>query len=395
VRDEAEIRGHRRTYVAALPGQIMQGLRRAGANDPVVMLDEVDKLGRDVQGDPAAALMEVLDPEQNNAFRDHYLDVPFDLSRVLFICTANLLEPIQAALRDRLEVIELPGYSDHEKLEIGRRYLVPKQVKENGLVLGEHIAFEDEALSELIRGYTAEAGVRGLERQIATLCRRRARQIASDERPDPLLRRDRLSALLGPPTRLHETELEVRPPGVAAGLAWTSAGGELLFVEAVRIPDGKGQLTVTGQLGPTMQESAQAAFSWVKAHAPELGIPPEALARHDVHVHVPAGGVPKDGPSAGLAMVSALASLLTGRPCRRQVAMTGEISLSGRVLPIGGLKAKVLAARREGILELVLPAANEPHYLDEVPPDLREGLGVHFARSVTEGLGWVLEPAVA
>jgi len=392
VRDEAEIRGHRRTYVAALPGQIMQGLRRAGASDPVLMLDEVDKLGRDVHGDPAAALMEVLDPEQNSAFRDHYLDVPFDLSRVLFITTANQLDPIQPALRDRLEVIELPGYSDHEKLQIARRYLVPRQVKENGLALQEHIAFEDAALSELIRGYTAEAGVRALERQIAALCRRRARQIASGERPDPLIRREQLGALLGPPTRVHESEPEDRPPGVAAGLAWTSAGGELIFVEAVRIPDGKGQLTATGQLGPTMQESVQAALSWVKAHAPELGISAGVLARGDIHVHVPAGGVPKDGPSAGLAMVSALASLLTGRPCRRRLAMTGEISLSGRVLPVGGLKAKVLAARREGIRELVLPAANEAHFLDEVSPDLREGLGVRFVRSIAEALELVLEP---
>jgi ATP-dependent Lon protease len=386
MRDEAEIRGHRRTYIGALPGQIIQGVRRAESKNPVFMLDEIDKLGMDFRGDPAAALLEVLDPEQNHAFRDHYVDVPFDLSKVLFITTANILDPIPPALRDRMEVIELPGYTEEEKVEIARRHLIPKQAGEHGLLLGDHVAFADEAIRLLIRNYTREAGLRNLEREIATLCRKVARRRAEGRTEAVTIAFEAVGEYLGAPRfLLEELEERTRVPGVAVGLAWTPAGGDLLFVEATRMKGGK-TLSLTGQLGEVMKESAQAALSWVRSHAKELGIAPDFWETSDVHLHVPAGGIPKDGPSAGVTMVTALVSLLAGRPVRADLAMTGEITLSGRVLPVGGIKEKVLAARRAGVKAVILPRRNEKNLLEDVSPALRESMTFHLVETLPEAL---------
>jgi ATP-dependent Lon protease len=400
--DEAELRGHRRTYIGALPGQIVQGLRRAGASDPVFMLDEIDKLGRDFRGDPAAALLEVLDPEQNFSFRDRFLDVPFDLSRVLFIATANILDPIPPALLDRMEVLQLSGYAEEEKLQIALRFLVAKQVHENGL--DDHpVHFTDEGLLEMARHYTREAGVRALERQIAAVCRKQARRVAEEgpgprpagEPPSPLVVTPELVRReLGVPRFRIEIEIERRTlePGVAVGLAWTPSGGDLLFIEARQLPDGRGRLTLTGQLGEVMQESARAATTWLRVHGVGYGILPRELRTSDLHVHVPAGAVPKDGPSAGVAIATALASALTGRPTRPEVAMTGEITLSGQVLPVGGIREKVLAAKRSGISEVVLPQMNEADVMQDIAPELRAGLVFHFVRTVDDALEQALGP---
>jgi ATP-dependent Lon protease len=395
MRDEAEIRGHRRTYIGALPGQIVQGLRRCESKNPVFMLDEVDKLGYDFRGDPASALLEVLDPEQNSTFRDHYLDVPFDLSRVLFITTANLLDPVPAPLRDRMEIIELPGYTEDEKVEIARRHLCPKQAAEHGLGLDQDITFTDAALRLLVRSYTREAGVRSLEREIAALCRKVARRRAEGELAPVTIDPARVTALLGGPRFLLEEEIaeRSRTPGVAVGLAWTPTGGDVLFVEASRMQGGK-SLTLTGQLGDVMKESAQAAVSWVRAHAAELGVAPDFWMRSDLHLHVPAGAIPKDGPSAGVTMATALVSLLRDQAIRPGLAMTGEITLSGRVLPVGGIKEKVLAAHRSGLTTVILPHQNERQLLEDVPAEVRAQLEVHLVRNVAEVLHIALPDAV-
>ena len=394
--DEAEIRGHRRTYVGALPGQVMQGLRRAGSNDPVFMLDEVDKLGRDFHGDPGSALLEVLDPEQNFSFRDHYLDVPFDLSHVLFITTANVLDPIPPALLDRMEVIELPGYSQEEKLSIASRFLVPRQLAANGLE-AQHITFTDAGLRELITSYTHEAGVRQLERSIGSLCRKHAREIAGKGAAMLEVTPEIARARLGPPLFRLETQVAERcqRPGVAIGLAWTAAGGDILFVEASRMPRDKGEFTITGQIGDVMQESTKAALSWLRANAAAHGIEPGVFKEYDLHLHVPAGAVPKDGPSAGVVMVAALYSLFSGKPLRPYLALTGEITLTGQVLPVGGIKEKVLAARRSGIREIVIPAANEANVIEDVPAQLREGMELHYVNTIDEMLSVAFAPQAA
>jgi ATP-dependent Lon protease len=370
VRDEAEIRGHRRTYVGAMPGRIVQAIRRAGTNDPVFVLDEVDKLGNDWRGDPSSALLEVLDPEQNNSFRDHYLDVSFDLSKVMFIATANMLDTIPAPLRDRMEIIELAGYTDEDKLNIARRYLVPKQLKAHGLST-ETYSITDDGLMQIIRHYTREAGVRNLEREIGTVCRKIATRVAEEREVQPETGLEQIREFLGRPRYFYE-ELAARTsqPGVSIGVGVTGFGGDIMFIETTRMP-GKGGLTVTGQLGDVMRESAQAAVSFVRSRTQDLGISPEIFAESDLHIHVPAGAVPKDGPSAGVAMTTALVSLLTGVPVREDVAMTGEITLRGQVLPVGGIKEKALAARRSGINTFVLPRRNEVD-LDDLPKELRE-----------------------
>jgi ATP-dependent Lon protease len=390
--DEAEIRGHRRTYIGALPGQILQGLRRGEVNDPVFMLDEVDKLGRDFRGDPSAALMEVLDPEQNGTFRDHYLDVPFDLSKVMFICTANWLDPIPEPLRDRMEIIELAGYTEDEKMNIARKYLIPKQASEHGLKVGEQFEFTDEGLRELIGSFTREAGVRNLEREIATLVRKQARRMAEGNLEKLMITPTVVQEVLGVPKYHAEREVEerVKHPGVAVGLVWTPVGGDIVFIEATSMRGSK-QFTMTGHLGEVMQESMTAALSWVRAHAEHFGIDPDFFRKQDLHIHVPSGAVPKDGPSAGVAMVTALVSLLTGRPVRPRVAMTGEISLLGIVLPIGGVKEKILGARRAGIKEVILPAENEPNVKADLEPQMLEGMKVHYARTVEQVLELALE----
>jgi ATP-dependent Lon protease len=385
--DEAEIRGHRRTYIGALPGQIIQGIRRAETADPVFMLDEVDKLGRDFRGDPSAALMEVLDPEQNATFRDHYLDVPFDLSKVLFIATANWMDPIPEPLRDRMEIIELPGYTEEEKIHIANKYLIPRQVSEHGVKLGEQIEFTVEALHEIIHSYTREAGVRGLEREIATLVRKRARKLAEGEMQKLVVTPDTVHDVLGVP-KIHvekEVEERVARPGVAVGLAWTPSGGDILFIEASKMRGGK-QLTMTGHLGEVMQESMRAALSWVRSNGERYGIDPDFFRKQDVHIHVPSGAIPKDGPSAGVAMVTALVSLLSDRPVRPRVAMSGEISLSGIVLPVGGIKEKVLGAKRAGIREVILPSENELNVKEDLQPHMLEGLKLHFVRTADQAL---------
>ena len=393
MRDEAEIRGHRRTYIGALPGQIVQGLRRAGTKNPVLMLDEVDKLGMDFRGDPASALLEVLDPEQNATFRDHYLDVPFDLSRVLFITTANVMDTVPPPLRDRMEILNLAGYTEEEKVAIAQRHLVPKQAREHGLTPGTDIAFEPESLRLLARGYTREAGVRSLEREIASVCRKVARRRAEGATETVRVTPDVVVSYLGVPRfELEEVEQRTRVPGVATGLAWTPAGGDVLFVEATRMR-GAHTLTLTGQLGDVMKESVQAALSWVRSHADELGIDGDFWDHSDVHVHVPAGAIPKDGPSAGVTMATALVSLLTARPVRPDLAMTGEISLSGRVLPVGGIKEKVLAAHRAGIRTIVLPRRNEKNLLEDVPTVVRQSLTVHLADTIADVLAVALEPS--
>src|ERR1700691_5154786 len=385
--DEAEIRGHRRTYIGALPGQIIQGLRRAETNDPVLMLDEVDKLGRDFRGDPSAALMEVLDPEQNSTFRDHYLDVPFDLSKVLFVATANWMDPIPEALRDRMEVLELAGYTEEEKIHIAKRFLIPRQTKEHGLVLGEQIEFTDESLHDLIHHYTREAGVRNLEREIATLVRKQARRLAEGKMDKLVVTPDVIHEVLGIPKFRLEKEVEerVQKPGVSVGLVWTPVGGDIVFIEASKMRGGK-TFTMTGHLGDVMQESMRAALTWVRANTERYGIDPDFFRKQDIHIHVPSGAVPKDGPSAGVAMVTALVSLLSGRAVRPFVAMTGEISLSGIVLPVGGIKEKVLGAKRAGIREILLPAENEPNVKEDLPPDLLEGLQIHFVHTADQAL---------
>ncbi|MGA8013177.1 MAG: endopeptidase La, partial [Candidatus Acidiferrales bacterium] len=385
--DEAEIRGHRRTYIGALPGQIIQGIKRAETMDPVLMLDEVDKLGRDFRGDPSAALMEVLDPEQNSTFRDHYLDVPFDLSKVLFVATANWMDPIPEALRDRMEVLELAGYTEEEKIHIAKRFLIPRQTKEHGLTLGEQIEFTDESLHDLIHHYTREAGVRNLEREIATLVRKQARRIAEGKMDKLMVTPDVIHEVLGIPKFRLEKEVEerVQKPGVSVGLVWTPVGGDIVFIEASKMRGGK-QFTMTGHLGEVMQESMRAALSWVRSNSERYDIDPDFFRKLDLHIHVPSGAIPKDGPSAGVAMVTALVSLLTGRPIRPRVAMTGEISLTGVVLPIGGVKEKVLGAKRAGIREVILPSENEPNVKEDLQPEMLEGIQLHFVRTVEQAL---------
>ena len=391
MRDEAEIRGHRRTYIGALPGQIIQGLRRAESKNPVFILDEIDKLGSDFRGDPSSALLEVLDPEQNNTFRDHYLDVPFDLSEVLFVTTANMLDPVPAALRDRMEVLEIAGYTEEEKLKIAQEHLVAKQVKNHGLTPAG-IQFTADALRQVIRGYTREAGVRNLEREIGALCRKAARRKAEGDDSNVEVTPDVVVQMLGAPRFLdEEMEERTKEPGVAIGLAWTPVGGEVLFIEASRMA-GSGTLTLTGQLGDVMKESARAALSWLRTHAREHGIDPDFFKAAELHVHVPAGAIPKDGPSAGVTMAAAMASELTGRPVRGDIAMTGEITLSGRVLPVGGIKEKVLAARRVGVNEVILPRQNQKNVNEDLTPELRKGLVVHLVSTIDEVLALALQP---
>ncbi len=381
IRDEAEIRGHRRTYVGSMPGRIVQGISQGASNNPVFMLDEVDKIGADYRGDPSSALLEVLDPEQNYSFRDHYLNVPFDLSNVMFVATANLLDPIQPAFRDRMEVISLSGYTEEEKVEIAKRHLIPKQIDENGLN-GAHVSFPDKAIQTMIQKYTREAGLRNLEREIAKVCRKLARRVADGEHGPYRVSPGRAEELLGVPRVTPEMALLNNQVGVATGLAWTAAGGEILFVEATTMP-GKGRLILTGHLGAVMKESAQAALSYARSRASDLGVAMNAFGDMDVHVHVPEGAIPKDGPSAGITMASAIISVLTNRPVRRSVAMTGEITLRGNVLPIGGVKEKVLAARRAKIDTVVLPEANRKN-LEDVPKLFRKGLKFCFVSDVTE-----------
>ena len=392
MRDEAEIRGHRRTYIGALPGQIIQGLRRAESKNPVFILDEIDKLGSDFRGDPASALLEVLDPEQNNAFRDHYLDVPFDLSEVLFLTTANVMDPVPPALRDRMEVLELAGYTEEEKMKIAFEHLIDKQVKNHGLT-PEQIEFTEPAVHQVIRGYTREAGVRNLEREIGALCRKVARRRAEGDETKVVITPDVVVEMLGAPTFLdEEIENRTKDPGVAVGLAWTPAGGEVLFVEASRMQGG-GSLTLTGHLGDVMKESARTALSWFRANAQHYGVDPAFYKDSEIHLHVPSGAVPKDGPSAGVTMVSALASQLTHRPVRGDIAMTGEISLSGRVLPVGGIKEKVLAARRHGITEVILPRQNEKHVREDLTEELRRELTIHYVSEISEAVAIALLPS--
>jgi ATP-dependent Lon protease len=388
VRDEAEIRGHRRTYVGAMPGRIIQAIRRAGSNDPVFVLDEVDKLGSDWRGDPSSALLEVLDPEQNDTFRDHYLDVPFDLSKVMFIATANMLDTIPAPLRDRMEIIDLAGYTDEDKRNIAHRFLIPKQMTANGLQ-DVPLTWEDDAVLQIIRHYTREAGVRNLEREIGTVCRKIATKIASGEHPPRQITVAGIREYLGRPRFFYE-ELAARTsqPGVAIGVGVTGVGGDIMFIEATRMT-GKGSLQVTGQLGDVMKESAHAAMSYVRSRAGELAIEPEFFQNSDIHVHVPAGAVPKDGPSAGVAMTTALVSLLTRVPVRDDVAMTGEITLRGQVLPVGGIKEKALAAQRAGVSRFVLPWRNEVD-LDELPQELKDGMTFIPVRTMDEALDAVM-----
>src|SRR5215471_8624367 len=381
IRDEAEIRGHRRTYIGSLPGRIIQGLRNAGSNNPLFILDEVDKLGMDFRGDPASALLEVLDPEQNSTFQDHYLDVPFDLSKVLFLTTANMLDPIPPALRDRMEVLELPGYTEEEKLHIVDRHLVPKQLTENGL--GDtNIEFTLDAAAEIIRSYTREAGLRNLEREIARVFRKVARSMTEGEQvPERIVAAD-IAKYLGPPKFFSEVAERTNEPGVATGLVWTPNGGDILFIESTRMAGTK-QLTLTGSLGDVMKESAQAALSYVRSHAETLGVANDFFEKSDIHVHVPAGGIPKDGPSGGVTLAASIASLLSGRPVRSDIAMTGEITLRGKVLPVGGIKEKVLAARRAGIKTIILPKRNERD-LEDIPAEVRAELTFNFVETVDE-----------
>lgn len=383
VRDEAEIRGHRRTYVGALPGRIMQSIKQAGTNNPVIVLDEVDKIGSDFRGDPSSALLEVLDPEQNNTFMDHYLAVPFDLSRVMFITTGNMADTIPGPLRDRMEIIYLSGYTDPEKLEIAKKYLVPKQMDEHG-ISRKILTIHDSAIRQVISHYTREAGVRNLEREIANLCRKIAKRYADNKAKTFTLSAANLHTFLGAPKYLPEEELKKNEIGVSTGLAWTESGGDVIFIEAT-VMKGKGGLTLTGQLGDVMKESAHAALSYVRSRGKELGISEDAISSQDLHIHVPAGAIPKDGPSAGITMATAIASALTGRPLRRDVAMTGEVTLRGRVLPIGGLKEKTLAAKRMGIHTVIAPARNKKD-VDELPKYVKEGMQFVLAETMDDVL---------
>jgi ATP-dependent Lon protease len=388
MRDEAELRGHRRTYVGAMPGRIIQALRRVGVNNPVLMLDEIDKLGNDFRGDPASALLEILDPAQNNTFRDNYLDLPFDLSKVFFIATANQLSPIPMPLRDRMEIIQLAGYSDREKLNIAKQYLIPRQITENGLT-PEQLIIEDNAISLIITRYTREAGVRQLERMVGNVARKVALQVAQGNAGNVTVTAEEVKGYLGPPRVYPEEARKELPPGVATGMAWTEMGGEVLFIEATLLPGGSG-LTLTGQLGDVMKESAHAARSYLWSHAADFGIDTNVIKSNGVHLHVPAGAIPKDGPSAGVTMASALASLYTGRRVRPDTAMTGEITLSGLVFPVGGVKEKVLAAHRAGVRRIILPARNEAD-AEEVPEDVRKELEIVKATWISDVLHAALE----
>jgi ATP-dependent Lon protease len=394
MRDEAEIRGHRRTYIGALPGQIIQGLRRAESKNAVLMLDEVDKLGMDFRGDPASALLEVLDPEQNFAFRDHYVDVAFDLSKTLFITTANVLDTVPAPLRDRMEIIEIAGYTEEEKVVIARTHLVPKQIADHGMIAGEHIRWTDAALRRLVRSYTREAGLRNLEREIAAITRKVAKRRVEGHAPSVEVTEALVGELLGAPKFEHE-ELEERTriPGVAVGMSWTPTGGEILFIEATRMKGSK-TLTLTGQLGDVMKESAQTALSWIRSHVSQLGVRSDYWDTSDIHIHVPAGAIPKDGPSAGVTMVTALVSLMTQRPVRSDLSMTGEVTLSGRVLPVGGIKEKVLGARRAGVRIVILPKRNEKNLIEDVPSQVRDGMTFHLVDTVDQVLNLALEEPI-
>jgi len=384
VRDEAEIRGHRRTYVGALPGRIIQGIKKAGSNNPVFMLDEVDKIGMDFRGDPSSALLEVLDPEQNFSFSDHYIDLPFDLSKVMFITTANILDTIPPALRDRMETLELPGYSEDQKMMIAKQFLIPKQINEHGLTT-EHIEFTDEAIQLIISSYTREAGVRNLEREIAAICRGVAKDVASGNNKEKVvITAENIHKFLGPVKFFPEVAERTSEPGVATGLAWTPTGGDIIFVEATKMRGEKG-LTLTGQLGDVMKESAQAALAYVRSKSKELGIEEDFFEKNDIHIHVPAGAIPKDGPSAGITMFVALTSLLTNKPVRSDVAMTGEITLRGLVLPVGGIKEKVLAAMRAGIKTIILPKKNEKD-LEEIPEHIRSQMNFKFIQRMDEAI---------
>jgi ATP-dependent Lon protease len=384
IRDEAEIRGHRRTYVGALPGRVIQGIKKAGSNNPVFMLDEVDKIGMDFRGDPSSALLEVLDPEQNFSFSDHYLEVPFDLSKVMFIATANILDPIPPALKDRMEVLELPGYTEEEKIMIAREFLIPKELGEHGLT-SDLVEFEEEALQIIVRSYTREAGVRNLEREIAAVCRAIAQEVAEGKTEKTVIKGEDVRRYLGPIKHYSEVAERTKYAGVATGLAWTPTGGDIIFIEATKMKGKGNPPLLTGQLGDVMKESAQAAWSYIRSKAQDFNIPDEVFEKQDVHVHVPAGAIPKDGPSAGITMLVALVSLLTDRPVRNDVAMTGEITLRGLVLPIGGVKEKVLAARRAGITNVILPKMNEKD-LEEVPESIKENMHFKFIERVDEAI---------
>jgi ATP-dependent Lon protease len=388
IRDEAEIRGHRRTYIGALPGRILQGLKQAGANNPVFMLDELDKLGYDYKGDPSSALLEVLDPEQNNSFSDHYINQPFDLSNVMFVATANQMDPIPSALRDRMEVINLAGYTEEEKLQIAKRYLVPRQIKENGLK-PKHISFDDDSISEIISKYTRESGLRNLEREIGKVCRKVARKVAEGNPRTVKMTAKALHTYLGVPKYVREEDLDKNEVGVVNGLAWTPVGGEILHIEA-SLMAGKPALTLTGQLGDVMKESVQAALSYTRAHAEALNLKPKIFQDHEIHVHVPAGAIPKDGPSAGVAMTVALVSILCHIPAKKDVAMTGEVTLRGKVLPIGGLKEKILAAVRSRIKLVIIPEQNKKD-LEDIPPEILKKVKIIAVSEVEEALKLALE----
>ncbi|MEW5994102.1 MAG: endopeptidase La, partial [Candidatus Zixiibacteriota bacterium] len=392
MRDEAEIRGHRRTYIGAMPGRVIQSIKRCGSNNPIIMLDEVDKLGTDFRGDPSSALLEVLDPEQNDSFSDHYLEIAFDLSKVMFITTANWLEPIPHVLRDRMEVIPIPGYTDLEKLEIAKRHLIPKQLENHGLTC-ERLELDDSAVKVIIDSYTREAGLRNLEREIAAVARKAARKVASGTKRKLTVTGKDIPKLLGPRRFVREALSRKGQIGVVPGLAYTAVGGELLFVEATLMP-GKKELTLTGHLGDVMKESAQAALSFIRSNAADFEVPPEAFENSEIHIHVPSGATPKDGPSAGITMVVALASLLARRPVKPCLAMTGEITLRGQLLPIGGLKEKLLAAYRAGVEAVILPSENRKDTV-ELPPEIRKGIKLKFFSEALPAVKYALEPAAS
>lgn len=391
VHDEAEIRGHRRTYIGSLPGRIIQGIKNAGSNNPVFMLDEIDKIGQDFRGDPSSALLEVLDPEQNNSFSDHYLDVPFDLSKVLFITTANYIDPIPPALQDRMETIELPGYTEEEKINIAVKYLIPKQRREHGL-FAKYISFQKKSIKKIISEYTREAGLRNLEREIASICRKVAKEIAKGNTEKVVITKEKVHEFLGPQKYFPEIAERTNVPGIAVGLAWTPTGGDILFVESSSMKGNKG-LTLTGQLGDIMKESAQAALSFIRSKAKKYGLKENFFEKHDIHLHVPVGAIPKDGPSAGITMVASLVSLLTAKPVRNDVAMTGEITLRGKVLPVGGIKEKILAARRAGIKTVIMPKRNEKD-LEELAKDVKKDVNFYFVERIDEVIDYVLKKRV-